>query len=577
MTGNTWQAGPDVEFADAYDVIVVGAGAAGLAAASCASRAGLSVLLVEKRSRIGGTSAISGGMVWAPANRLAAQAGLTDSVEAAMRYLAATVDDGAADPALRAFVERAGEAIDHLVGGVGIELQPVAAYPDYYQAANGASLGGRVLEAKPFDIRNLGRHMTLLAPPLPELTLFGGMMVSRADLPAFRKPHKSLAALAKVARLSARFLCDRLTLGRAGTLVLGNALVARLFKACLDGGATIATQTTLSRLVAAGRRIEAVELTRGPKTVTISARRGVILAGGGFSHDPVLRQRLLPAEITSLSAAEVGGAGETIAAAVAVGARLRPMTRDNALWVPLSTFRRPDGSAGRFPHTVTDRGKPGLIAVTREGHRFVNEAMNYHHFCQALLQATPAGREARAFLICDARFLRRYGLGAVRPFGIGKRRMIACGYLCEAPSVEALALCLRIPAEILAETVLRYNEGARLGEDRAYGRGSDAYQRHFGDPDHRPNPCVAPIEHGPFYAITVRPAALGTAAGLDVDTQGRVVASNSVSFENLYACGNDMRSVMNGSYPGPGITLGPALVFAYIAVTCLMSDRLAAG
>ncbi|NMG41831.1 FAD-dependent oxidoreductase [Chelativorans sp. ZYF759] len=567
------RAGADIPIEPAYDVVVVGGGAAGLTAAACAAVDGLNVLLVDKAERIGGTTAISGGMVWAPANRFAEEAGMRDSLEAATRYLHATVPDGADDPLLATFVHSAGPAIDFLRAHIGLELQPVLRYPDYYQAAAGATLGGRVLEARPFDIRQLGRHRDLLAPPLPEMTLFGGMMVDRADLPAFRKPLSSWRNMVRIASLGARHLLDRLTIGRGGRLVLGNALVARLLDRCLAAGVTISTSTNLIGIVTEGARVTDVELERRGHRLIINARRGVILSGGGFSHDPAMRAHYLPVEAGIASAAQPVDAGDTIRAALSAGGRMRSMMGDNALWVPLSRFTRRDGSAARFPHTVTDRGKPGVIAVTSEGKRFVNEAMNYHHFCQALLAVTPKGQKARAFLICDRNFLRRYGLGAAKPFGIGRRSMLANGYLVEAQSISELARKLSIDPHQLAVTVARTNADAVLGEDTIFGRGSDEYQRHFGDPDCKPNPCLAPIASGPFYGIEVVISDLGTAAGLDVDNDGRVLRHGGQTFANLHACGNDMRSVMGGAYPGPGITLGPALVFAWRAARALSGER----
>lgn len=238
---------------------------------------------------------------------------------------------------------------------------------------------------------------------------------------------------------------------------------------------------------------------------------------------------------------------------------------DNAFWTPVSRFTRRDGSQGVFPHTVTDRGKPGVIAVNRSGRRFTNEAQSYHEFVRAMFRGDNDGPCIPAYLICDRRFLWRYGLGAVRPFALSLREYLRGGYLVRGQTIGALALALGIDAQTLAATLARYNEGARNGTDPEFGRGGDAYQRYLGDADHTPNPCVAPIEHPPFYAVAVHPGDLGTAAGLLADENARVLDGAGRPIDNLYACGNDMSSIMNGAYPGPGITLGPALTFGYLA------------
>jgi succinate dehydrogenase/fumarate reductase flavoprotein subunit len=253
--------------------------------------------------------------------------------------------------------------------------------------------------------------------------------------------------------------------------------------------------------------------------------------------------------------------------ALSAGAALSPPSHgvDDALafWVPVSCWTRDDGTQATFPHTVTDRAKPGLIAVNRQGKRFVNEAVSYHEFVRAQLRERNDARWA--WHICDNRFFWKYGLGKVRPFALSTRREVASGYLSRARTLAELAERIEVPPATLQQTVERFNAGARAGRDDEFGRGANIYQRHLGDADHQPNPCVAPIEHGPFYAVAVFPGDPGMAAGLMTDEHARVLRADDTPIEGLYACGNDMHSVMNGAYPGPGITLGPALVFGVIA------------
>jgi succinate dehydrogenase/fumarate reductase flavoprotein subunit len=546
------------------DVVVLGGGAAGMAAAALAAAEGLRVILLEKTGQLGGTTATSGGMVWAPGNAKAAAIGLPDSVEAARRYLGQTVPGTHNAAARAAFLAHAAAAIDALEARTELRFMPVASYPDYYPDREGAALGGRVLEPVPFDGAKLGRHFALLRPPLPEFMVFGGMMIGRADLVHFRNFARSFRSAARVARLLGAYGRQRLTHSRGTTLVLGNALAGRLFSSLLRLGVDVRLNHAAERLVMEDGRVSGVRV-RGE---TIRARRGVVLATGGFSHDPALRAELLP-KAARFSAAHSGNSGDGIRLARAAGGAQDTSGEDSAFWTPVSRFIRRDGSEAIFPHTVTDRGKPGTIAVNAAGQRFVNEALSYHEFVRAMLRDEAARRAT--FLLCDHRFLRRYGLGPIPPFPFSPKPWQRSGYLVSAPDLAALARALGLNAAALEGTVSRFNDDARAGIDRAFGRGSDAYQRYLGDPLHRPNPCLAPLATPPFHAIALYAADLGTAAGLAADQDARVLNPAGQPIPGLYACGNDMHSVMNGAYPGPGITLGPALTFAYLAVRSLSS------
>jgi len=555
---------------DAFDIVVVGAGAAGLTAAAVAAAAEQRVLLLEHTSYVGGTTAISGGMVWVPVNHKMAAAGQADSLDAARAYLQHTVppDDDAA--VLDAFVMQGDDAIRHLEAHTALRLRPVMPYPDYYPELPGASAGGRVLEALPFDGRLLGAEFKRLRAPLPEFTLFGGMMVHRSDLPHLRRASASPAAAWHTARLLTRHARERMHAPRGTTLQLGNALAGWLFKSVLDLGVTLRTGARTVQLLHEHGRVQGVVVAgEGGAPQRIVARKAVVLASGGVSHDAVLRARHVPAAVGTLSAAVASGAPNSGAAlALEVGATLSRGTTRQGLWTPASTFTRRDGSRGVFPHTVTDRGKPGLIAVDARGRRFVNEALSYHEFVKAQLKtdAIPA------YLVCDQRFLWRYGLGCVKPFAWSVQHWVESGYLRRAHTIAELAAAIGVPARELQDTVAQYNDGARRGVDAQFARGSDRYQRHLGDRDHQPNPCVAPIERAPFHAVEVRPADLGMAAGLVTDASARVLDAERRPIAGLYACGNDMQSVMNGAYPGPGITLGPALVFGVIAARHAAND-----
>jgi len=549
---------------ESWDLVVVGSGAAGLTAACAAAASGCSVLLLEQSNVVGGTSAISGGMVWMPANRKMAAAGRQDSIEAARTYLAQTVP-GEDRVRLEAYLESADQVLQEIEARTSLRLQPVMNYPDYYPDLPGATAGGRVLEPVPFDARLLGPAFALVRDPLPEFMLFGGMMISRQDMPHLRNAARSLRSAARTARLLLGYAVQRLRARRGTTLYLGNALVARLLKSVLDLGVKIRTGVQVCELAGdAQGRAAAAKVSDASGEYWIAARRGIVLASGGLSRDPELRRQYVPDSAGDLTATVVAGdapCGARLASAV--GAALSDPAEQAAFWVPASTFMRRDGSRGVFPHTVTDRAKPGLVAVDANGRRFVNEAVSYHEFVRAQLRN--ANSAIPAWLVCDRRFLWKYGLGKVRPFALSVDGDVRSGYLKCARDLAQLATDIGVPPRALSATIAEFNRLAVNGEDPAFGRGSNIYQRSLGDADRKPNPCVAPIEQAPFYAVAVRPADLGMSAGIRTDAQSRVLAADGSPIPGLYACGNDMASVMEGAYPGPGITLGPALVFGWLA------------
>jgi succinate dehydrogenase/fumarate reductase flavoprotein subunit len=557
----------------AYDVVVAGAGAGGMTAAAVAASCGLKVLLVEKTEHIGGTTAWSGGMVWIPANHQMRSADFSDDVSQAETYLAHTVPEAHGADLRRAFLARGAEAIDYLEAHTEVRLQPVKVYPDYYPDLPGATAGGRVLEPVAFDGSKLGDNFKRLRPPLPEFTLFGGMMVNRLDIPHLRKVGRSLYSTLRTLRLVCQYALQRLRAPRGTTLHLGNALAGRLYASLLARQIDVVFGATIARLIMADGKVGGVEIASTSGTQPVAAGKGVVLATGGFSHDAELRRQLFPASAGLVSATSPGGTGDGLRLATANGAALATEVTDPAYWVPASRFQRSDGSQGVFPHTVTDRAKPGVIAINGAGRRFVNEALSYHEFVRAMLRDGNGAADCSFHLICDRRFLWNYGLGRIRPFTRRIRPFIRRGELIQAATLGELGAAIGIEPATLLATVNRYNEGARSGNDPEFGRGSTVYQRHLGDGGHTPNPCVAPIEKPPFYALRIFPADLGTAIGLRTDIDARVLRADGSPITGLYACGNDMGSIMNGNYPGPGITLGPALTFGYIAARHMAQDR----
>jgi succinate dehydrogenase/fumarate reductase flavoprotein subunit len=297
----------------------------------------------------------------------------------------------------------------------------------------------------------------------------------------------------------------------------------------------------------------------------VRARCGVVLATGGITHNARWRRALMPESLAAETPVVESATGDGAVLAEATGGPLGDNHANASFWAPITLGTRRDGSTAAFPHLVLDRGKPGLIAVNPDGRRFVNEATNYHLFTQAMFAELEARPDQPCFLVCDDDFIARYGLGMVRPRRINLRKAVAGGYLVRAGSVAGLAASLGLPAETLTGTVARHNRFARTGIDEDFGKGSDAYQRNLGDAGHTPNPCIGPLAMPPFYAVRIYPGDIGASVGLVTNESAQVLRKDGSIVAGLYACGNDMDSIMAGIYPGPGITLGPAMTFGFIA------------
>ncbi len=526
------------------DVVVVGSGAGGLTAALTSSLLGLSVEVLEKAPIVGGTSALSAGSVWIPNSHHAADG--DDSLDQARRYLAATVGNRLKPDLAEAFLEQGPRMVRFLEDRSEVAFRAYPRHPDYLADAEGATLAGRALEPLPYDGRRLGEHFRRLRDPLPEFTLLGGMMVDRGDIGHLLGARRSLASLRHAVGILARHVGDRLHHHRGTRLVMGNALVARLYASLLAQGVSVRTGHGVTGLMRDSGRVSGVETDGGER---IEASRGVVLASGGARF----------AEI-AYSPRPDSVSGEGVAWGVAAGGRLGEGHTEQGFWTPVSLRRRGDGSTAVFPHFVLDRGKPGLIAVDRAGRRFVNEAIDYHRFGKALREHGTA-----CHFVCDDAFIRKYGLGMVHPGAANLRGALADGYVTRADSLATLAARLDIDAGGLEEAVGAHNRYTERGVDEDFGKGSNAYERNLGDPAHGPNPCLGAIATPPFYAIEVHCGDIGASVGLVTDAAARVLDANGAPIAGLYACGNDMDSLMAGAYPGPGITLGPAMTFGYIA------------
>jgi len=549
-----------------YDLVVLGAGAGGMTAALVSAIEGLRTLLIEQSDQVGGTTAYSSGTVWIPNNPQQRGLGMTGDAEAALEYLDALVAGRRADRALReAFIAAGPEMLLYLEKHTDVRFQVYRYQPDYRQELPGATQGGRALEPLPFDGRRLGKDFDRVRWPIPELMLFGGMMVTRGEAARLLRIGRSVDSFLLGARLLARYVSDRMGYKRGTRLVLGNALAARLFKNLLDRRVPIWFNGTTRRLLAEGGRARGLIVLRDGTEVRVRAARGIVLAGGGFPASPELRECYLPKPVAQYTSAFAGCVGETLRLAQEIGASLGPPGEDNALWFPSSIATRKDGSTAVYPHIVLDRSKPGLVAVNSAGRRFVNEAVSYHEFTRAMYRSHRSVPSIPAWLVCGRRFIWKYGLGMIRPLTPVLKPFVDKGYLHRGETAEDLARTIGVDAAGLVATIRAHDEYARTGIDADFGKGSNAYDRATGDPEHAPNPCLGPIGKPPYYAVAVVPTPLGTSLGLLTDVHAQVLDGSGRPIPGLYACGNDQHSVVAGEYPGAGAELGLGMVFGYLA------------
>ena len=538
------------------DLLVLGAGAGGLAAALTAGIAGQRVVVAEKSEYLGGTMALSGGGIWIPANPHMAA---TDSKDAAAGYLRRLLGNRFDAPLVDAFLEN-GPAMMRLFEDNTASVRFFAAdfLTDYEPGVEGAAFG-RTVSMPHYDAAELGDLFEVLRPPLDQLTVLGGMQVDAGDLDPLIGRWRSWANFRHSARLALRHAADWVRSRRGRVLKSGNGVAARMIRAAADKGVIFLRNAPAHALVERDGRVVGAMIQVDGVSTLVEARLGVVIATGGFAQDEDLRRRFIPYPEDHVSMLPAGNNGDGLRMAEAVGGRLGDPLPNNGCWTPISTHRRADGKVINYPHIFIDRSRPGSILVNAEGERFVNEAGHY----QALGERVHAEGAVPCWLVASHGFLRRYGLGLVRPYESTKR-YIDDGYLFEAPDIQTLAHRLAIDPRNLKATVDRVNSDARNGQDTQFGRGDSVYDRTYGDPSMEGNANFGPLDRGPYYAIRIVPGDLGTFVGLQTDEHARVLRDGE-PVEGLYAAGLDMQSVMGGAYPGAGSMLGPALTFGYIA------------
>jgi succinate dehydrogenase/fumarate reductase flavoprotein subunit len=548
------------------DLIVVGSGAAGLSCAITAKKRGLNVVVLEKEPVFGGTTALSGGVLWIPLNHHGVKQHPTDSVAAVTSYMMSETGSFYDESSVQAFIEAGPKMVDFFERETSMKFIPTM-YPDYHPNVSGGANIGRSILAEPYDIRGLGKDMARLKHPLKTITFIGMMFnSSNADLKHFFRFTKSLTSFLYVTKRLINHIKELVLFGRAVQVTSGNALAARLAKSALDLGILILTSSPVKKIVMEDEKAIGVVVGEGNSQHTILARNGVVLACGGFPHDVKRIAKAYPhieRGHEHLSPTPTSNTGDGANMAEEVGGVVDIRFREPSAWMPVTKVDFGKGEIGVFPHLL-DRYKPGVIGVLSNGKRFTNESNSYHDVGAAMIEACKEMPETVMWLVCDRSTLRKYGIGFVKPAPMPIGRFLRNGYLFEGKTLDELASLTGIDKKTFKQTVDDYNQDAVKGEDTAFNRGSTAFNRYLADPENKPNPCVAPIKIGPFYAIKVIMGDLGTFDGIKTSVVGEVLRRDKSPIKGLYAVGNDRASIMGGNYPAAGITHGPNMTFGFI-------------
>jgi 3-oxosteroid 1-dehydrogenase len=538
------------------DFVIAGSGGGGMVAALTAADAGASALVLEKQALIGGSTCMSGGIVWVPNNPVMRADGVPDSYEDAMAHFEAVVGDvGPASSFERrhAFLTGGPEMVTFLQER-GVRFVHCPGYSDYYSNAKGGHDVGRGIEPVPYDGNVLGDWLDKLQPGLAKSL---GLAVMTNEARSLSHYNRSIGAFAVSARVVLRTGAARLR--RQALLTNGASLIAQMMRIALERDIPVWTEAPLDDLIVEDRRVVGVRTMRAGAPVTVRARQGVLLAAGGFAHNPEMRGEYGGEQPNRAkwSIANPGDTGEALQTAIRLGAKTDLM--DEAWWLPAPR-------TGRFGQSTLDqaRQRPRTIYVDAAGQRFVNESNSYMEVGKAMYARDKTSRAVPCWLIFDDRYRKRYAHLRSSP-GRFPRKLLESGRLKQAWTLDDLARMCGIDAAGLSETVERFNANAAQGTDPDYGRGESAYNRALGDPNHKVHPCLGPIDEPPYYACDVVPGDIGTCGGLVTDEHAQVVDHDDSPIEGLYATGNITATVMGRHYLGPGASIANTMVFGYLA------------
>jgi 3-oxosteroid 1-dehydrogenase len=538
-----------------FDVVVVGAGAAGMAAALTAAKRGLRTVVIEKAAVFGGSAARSGAGIWVPNNEVILAAGVPDTPAKASTYMSAVV--GADVPAARlaAYLTNGPAMISFLLRNSPLRLAWMEGYSDYYPELPGGMPNGRSVEPQALDANILGAEYANLNPsyiPSP-----AGTVVYTIDYKWLALIARHPQGLATATEMVSRYLA--LTLRGQKPITMGQALAGGLRAGLLAADVPVWLNTPLTDLVVEGGRVVGVKAVRDGQEQVIRARRGVIVGSGGFEHNEPMRKQYQQAPIgADWTVGAASNTGDGIAAGERAGAALDLM--DSAWWGPMIPL--PEG-----PYfCLSERTLPGNIFVNGAGQRFVNEAAPYGDVVHVMYEKdTPSARHIPAWMITDQRYRNRYLFKETAPALPYPAAWYGNGALVKDWTLDGLAAKIGVPPANLRATVSRFNAMARAGRDTDFHRGDSRYDAYFADPTNTPSPCLAELVLPPYYAMKIVPGDLGTNGGMRTDARARVLRADNTVIPGLYAAGNASSAVMGYGYAGAGSTLGPAMTFGYVA------------
>ena len=545
------------------DLLIAGSGGGGMVAGLAALDCGLQPLIVEKQALVGGSTGLSGGIVWLPNNPLMRADGIADSHEDGLAYLADVVGEIGApsSPQRREMFLTAGYEMINFLIRKGVALIRCAGWSDYYPNHKGGNESGRAVEGIPFDAAELGSWSDKVQPPLAKNY---GYAVLTNELRSVQYFNRAPKAFAVATRVFLRTAAARVR--RRRLLTNGASLIAQMLKILIelgDGNPPLWTNTAMDDLIVEDGRVLGARIIRDGTPLNVEARKGVLLAAGGFGHNAEMRRRYSgdqPNE-AKWSIANAGDTGEVLQTAMRLGAKTDLL--DEAWWLP-SVFIANGGAAAAS--LGSGRQRPGAIYVDSTGRRFCNESNSYVEVGKAMY----ANKAVPCWMIFHDGYVRRYVISG-NPLKLSKRdqqlppELIESGAVKRAGTVGELAREIDLPADELARTVARFNRFAAKGLDPDFGRGQSAYNDCLGDPGYRPNAAVGPLDRAPYYATRVFPADVGTCGGVITNEYAQVLDEQDQVIDGLYATGNTTATVMGRTYPGAGASIASSMVFGYVA------------
>lgn len=542
----------------AVDLLVIGSGT-GMAAALAAHERGMNVLIVEKSSYVGGSTARSGGALWLPASPILADKDAGDTMHRAESYLQSVVADTAPASRSVAFLQNVTPTVNMLLRTTPIRLSWAKDYSDYHPEEPGGTAGGRTCECRPLNSAILREYRTRLRP---------GVMEANVPMPTTTADYRWMNLMARIPRKGIPTIAKRLAQGLGGLLIGrryvagGQALAAGLFAGVVRAGIPIWTDTELQRLTVDDGRVTGAVLGHDGREVAVTARRGVVLAAGGFDHSMAMRWKFQSESLGEhLSLGAETNTGDAIHAAQDLCAATDLM--DQAWWFP-AVAPLPGGTP---PVMLAERSLPGSLIVDQKGTRFINEATDYMSFGQHLLGRERSGNPVESmWIVFDQKYRNSYVFGgALFPRMALPDSWYDAGIAHRSDDLTGLAAKIGVPESQFVVTLTRFNEMCRSGYDADFRRGSSAYDRYYGDPTITPNPNLRALESGPFYAVKMVLSDLGTCGGLRADERARVLREDGSAIDGLYAIGNTAANAFGATYPGAGATIAQGLVYGYIA------------